>query len=245
VLRPEPSSPKKARSSSAIKMSTFCCRITAVATPPMLLRQAKNWAASYLDQVPDRSCFSQHLSTWQMTNEACLQVLLPRASSFVHPRAQMRTTVLLRRSAARCLTLAASRTSSAPSLLPATIFGDPLHIYALQTARLKPAPESIDSLTYVPPYSNFVSLSVMKRAKTVAFISEYSQSFTAAMRDGARSTAEDLGLKVVADIGIKMLACNDGASCSKPAKDTLTKLIPPGGYDAAPDHHCHVCTSAD
>lgn len=77
--------------------------------------------------------------------------------------------------------------------------------------------------------SNFVSLSVMKRAKTVAFISEYSRTFTAAMRDGARSTAEDLGLKVVADIGIKPLGCPDGTTCSKPTLDTLTKLIPAGG----------------
>lgn len=78
--------------------------------------------------------------------------------------------------------------------------------------------------------SNFVSLSVMKRAKTVAFISEYSRTFTAAMRDGARSTAEDLGLKVVADIGIKRLdSCPDGTTCSKPTPDTLTKLIPAGG----------------
>jgi len=48
----------------------------------------------------------------------------------------------------------------------------------------------------VHTYSNFVSLSVMKRAKTVAFFSEHTKSFTAAMRDGARTTAEDLGLKV-------------------------------------------------
>ena len=69
----------------------------------------------------------------------------------------------------------------------------------------------------------------MKRAKTVAFISEHTKSFTAAMRDGAVATAEDLGLKIVANIGIKSVACATGETCSKPGRDTLTKLIPAGG----------------
>jgi hypothetical protein len=51
----------------------------------------------------------------------------------------------------------------------------------------------------------------MKRARTVAFISEYSRTFTAAMRDGAKTTAMDLGLKVVANIGIKKLDCEGAA----------------------------------
>ena len=66
-------------------------------------------------------------------------------------------------------------------------------------------------LARAPPGRNFVSLSVMKRARTVAFISEYSAAFTAAMRDGAKSTAQDLGLQIVANIGIKKLDC-EGAT---------------------------------
>lgn len=69
----------------------------------------------------------------------------------------------------------------------------------------------------------------MKRAKTVAFISEHANSFTAAMRDGALATAQDLGLKVVANIGINTKACATGETCSKPGRDALTKLIPAGG----------------
>ena len=77
---------------------------------------------------------------------------------------------------------------------------------------------------------NFVSLSVMKRAKRAAFISEHTKAFTAAMRDGAISTALDLGLTVVANIGINKCT---GSACptTKPARDALTKLIPDGGND--------------
>ena len=78
----------------------------------------------------------------------------------------------------------------------------------------------------------------MKRAKTVAFISEHTKSFTAAMRDGAVATAQDLGLKIVANIGINTMACATGETCSKPGQDALTKLIPAGGN--VPAHRLEV-----
>lgn len=83
-------------------------------------------------------------------------------------------------------------------------------------------------VTFHAHISNFVSLSVMKRAKRAAFISEHARSFTAAMRDGAVNTALDLGLTIVANVGIKVCT---GAGCptTKPARDALTKLIPAGG----------------
>ena len=83
----------------------------------------------------------------------------------------------------------------------------------------------------------------MKRAKTVAFISEHAKDFTAAMRDGAVTTAQDLGLKVVANIGIKTKACATGETCSKPGRDALTMLIPAGGNVAICIHFaCATCS---
>jgi len=51
-------------------------------------------------------------------------------------------------------------------------------------------------------WSQFVSLSASKQAKTVAFVYENEKSFTRAMIEGARTAAYNLGLDIVADIGI-------------------------------------------
>ena len=72
-------------------------------------------------------------------------------------------------------------------------------------------------------WTQFVSLSGAKLAKTIAFVYENEKSFTAAMIDGARTAAYNLGFKIVADIGIAV----GGTEAAKP--DLLTNLVGDGG----------------
>ena len=68
-------------------------------------------------------------------------------------------------------------------------------------------------------WSQFVSLSSAKGAKSIAFVYENEKSFTSAMMDGARTTAYNLGLDIVADIGIAV----GGTTTMTP--DMLTRLL--------------------
>jgi len=65
----------------------------------------------------------------------------------------------------------------------------------------------------------------MKRATTVAIISEHTQPSPASQRDGAISMAELMGLKLVANIGMKTTCASATCVGAKPSRDALTKLI--------------------